>query len=166
MWQALRAAGECIRGGQLELAQGIVDAAGVTVPTGDFFDGVYDDLGCRYELPEYAFADPENVVVESREAAAVVVGLPPRKEVVVVEGGGVVTVRLAEGSDVAVCFLPGETVASVAAKVLAGIDGKKQGAEVKVTLMYLGRILDENRTLHQQGWKKGDVVNALVRARR
>jgi hypothetical protein len=43
-------------------AQSIIDAAGVTVPTGDLCDGCYDESGALYRLPETVVMDPVNAV--------------------------------------------------------------------------------------------------------
>jgi hypothetical protein len=48
-------------------AQQILDAAGVTVPTGDMASGVYDVFGAFYQLPEYIVSDPINMI-ESDQA--------------------------------------------------------------------------------------------------
>jgi hypothetical protein len=45
----------------LATAQIILDAAGVTLPTGDLANGAYDALGAFYSLPEWVVADPANV---------------------------------------------------------------------------------------------------------
>lgn len=48
----------------LATAQSILTAAGVTLPTGDLADGVYDGLGNWYQLPEYVVADPLDIAEE------------------------------------------------------------------------------------------------------
>ncbi len=53
-------AGEDDDGG-LSTAQSILDAADITLPTGDLANGVYDAFGAFYSLPEWIVADPENV---------------------------------------------------------------------------------------------------------
>ncbi|KAL4786049.1 hypothetical protein BJX76DRAFT_140350 [Aspergillus varians] len=44
-------------------AQSIIDAAGVTVPTGDLCQGCYDEQGVLYRLPRCVVSDPDNIVV-------------------------------------------------------------------------------------------------------
>lgn len=48
-------------------AQSIIDAAGVTVPTGDLCQGCYDEQGVLYRLPRCIVSDPDNIVVDSGE---------------------------------------------------------------------------------------------------
>ena len=55
---------DLLRDGEVQTAQGVLDAAGVTVPTGDLVGGVYDEGGEFYQLPEAVIADPENVVTD------------------------------------------------------------------------------------------------------
>ncbi|EEH46780.2 uncharacterized protein PADG_02878 [Paracoccidioides brasiliensis Pb18] len=62
IWAALSTASALIRAGDINTAQGILDAAGVTVPTGDICDGCYDESGVLYRLPEHIAMDPINVV--------------------------------------------------------------------------------------------------------
>ncbi len=43
-------------------AQGILDAAAVTLPTGNLVDGCYDEVGNLYRLPEVVVSDPLNII--------------------------------------------------------------------------------------------------------
>lgn len=56
--------------GEIQDAQGILDASAITVPTGDLMNGVYDEVGNFYQLPEYIISDPENLVLGSQENIA------------------------------------------------------------------------------------------------
>jgi hypothetical protein len=47
--------------GGLGTAQQILDAAGITIPTGDLAGGAYDSLGAHYSLPEQIVSDPQNL---------------------------------------------------------------------------------------------------------
>ncbi|KAI7974413.1 hypothetical protein EIK77_008593 [Talaromyces pinophilus] len=69
VWAALRAALSLLREGEIETAQGIIDAAGVTVPTGDLCEGAYDENGVLYRLPQCIVSDPDNIVDDSGAAA-------------------------------------------------------------------------------------------------
>jgi hypothetical protein len=50
----------------LATAQGLLQAAEVTLPTGDLSNGAYDSLGNYYALPEWVVSDPSNVVEDTR----------------------------------------------------------------------------------------------------
>lgn len=53
---------ELLREGELATAQGILEAAGVTTPTGNLIEGCYDEAGNLYRLPETIILDPTNVI--------------------------------------------------------------------------------------------------------
>jgi hypothetical protein len=46
----------------LATAQSILDAADITLPTGDLYNGAYDSLGNYYQLPHQIVADPRNLL--------------------------------------------------------------------------------------------------------
>lgn len=46
----------------LATAQSILDAADITLPTGDLYNGAYDALGNYYQLPHHIVSDPTNLV--------------------------------------------------------------------------------------------------------
>ncbi|KAL8929906.1 MAG: hypothetical protein Q9208_001050 [Pyrenodesmia sp. 3 TL-2023] len=62
VWGSLKLAVELLREGDVEDAQGVLDASGVTVPTGDMVDGCYDEQGALYQMPAWVVAEPEKVV--------------------------------------------------------------------------------------------------------
>lgn len=68
IWQTLRAALEIIHSSDepededgMTTAQLILDAAGITLPTGDLANGAYDGFGGFYPMPEHIVADPTNM---------------------------------------------------------------------------------------------------------
>lgn len=73
IWQTLRASLEVLwsggdpgeNDGGLATARMILDAAGITIPSGDLVGGVYDPFGNHYSLPEPIVADPVNMAVAS-----------------------------------------------------------------------------------------------------
>ncbi|KAL8923953.1 MAG: hypothetical protein Q9172_002917 [Xanthocarpia lactea] len=77
IWGSLKLCCESLREGDVATAQGILDAVGVTVPTGDLVQGAYDEQGGLYALPGWVVGEPEAVVDEEGEQ---------RKESVVAEG--------------------------------------------------------------------------------
>ncbi|KAJ5620038.1 hypothetical protein N7510_004022 [Penicillium lagena] len=62
VWAALSSTISLIRAGDLATAQSIVDAAGITIPTGDLCEGAYDEQGMLYRLPQCIVSDPDNMV--------------------------------------------------------------------------------------------------------
>ncbi|KAJ9486206.1 hypothetical protein VN97_g7126 [Penicillium thymicola] len=65
IWAAVSTVASLIRSGDLITAQGIIDAAGITVPTGDLCEGCYDEQGVLYKVPQCVVSDPENMVPSS-----------------------------------------------------------------------------------------------------
>lgn len=70
LWAAISTAISLMRSGDLSTAQGIVDAAGITVPTGNLCEGCYDEQGVLYRLPQCIVSDPENMVSQDEEESA------------------------------------------------------------------------------------------------
>ena len=62
VWAALSSTISLMRAGDLATAQSILDAAGITIPTGDLCEGCYDEQGVLYRLPQCILSDPENLV--------------------------------------------------------------------------------------------------------
>ncbi|XP_065000359.1 uncharacterized protein LOC135581446 isoform X2 [Musa acuminata AAA Group] len=60
IWDALRAAAEA----DLDLAQAIVDSAGIIIPNVDM-TLCYDERGAKYELPKYVLSEPTNLIRDS-----------------------------------------------------------------------------------------------------
>ncbi|PYH87191.1 hypothetical protein BO82DRAFT_4999 [Aspergillus uvarum CBS 121591] len=185
IWAALSAAVSLVRAGDMSTAQTIIDAAGITVPTGDLCQGCYDEQGALYRLPECIVSDPENMVrsvhdqedefdtddgrLSSDEASgddliATDVDLERRRD----EKGKTserdlirVRARLSDrgGPDIDLSVGKTENVGFIARKV-------QQEAVIprsyRVRIAYLGKILKEHEPLVDQGWNPGYVVNALV----
>ena len=61
VWSCIRSAAELFRQGDVDTAQMMINASGLTVPTGNMVEGVYDSQGAYYQLPEWAVADPVNL---------------------------------------------------------------------------------------------------------
>jgi hypothetical protein len=59
---------ELIRSGEIETAQGILDASGITLPTGALLDGCYDNLGSLYKVPQAIISDPVDLAEDSKYA--------------------------------------------------------------------------------------------------
>ena len=67
IWTTLKTVVELLANGDVSTAQSIIDAAGITVPTGNLKNGAYDEAGNLYHLPEHIISDPQNVVLDSRK---------------------------------------------------------------------------------------------------
>ncbi|KAL2835903.1 hypothetical protein BJY01DRAFT_65628 [Aspergillus pseudoustus] len=207
VWAALSAALTFMRTNDLGTAQTIIDAAGVTVPTGDLCQGVYDEQGVLYRLPRCIVSDPENIVVESAgvdepggstdedededeeggfETDDRKTALDEASGDELIEDGAVerererrrdekgktserdlirIKARLSDrdGPDLVISVKKTQNVGFIARKLQqeAGIP-KTQ----RIRIAYLGKMLKEHTPLTEQGYKQGNVLNAMVVARR
>ncbi|KAM0449962.1 hypothetical protein ACHAO4_006839 [Trichoderma viride] len=166
----------------LATAQTILNAAEISLPTGDLVNGAYDSLGNLYALPEYIVSDPDNLAddddadfkgdtstaeddtageeddVDSEEAER----RREEKGKGVLDEREMVTLRarLSEtGQDIIVPVTKTDSVRSVVKKIT---DISVAPSEKKIRLAYMGKILKENASLEAQGWQVGHVINALV----
>ena len=119
--------------GEVQTAQGVLDAAGITVPTGDLTNGAYDEMGNFYHMPEQVIADPENIVLDNNTGDEIAKGeiaeldedeAERRREEKgkgVVKSGDLIKVRarLSDrgGPDIIVMFSKEQNVRSLARKV-------------------------------------------------
>ncbi|KAL2043397.1 hypothetical protein N7G274_003703 [Stereocaulon virgatum] len=175
IWATLKVVVGLLRDGDVSTAQTIVDAAGITVPTGDLKNGVYDEAGNLYQLPEHVISDPENIV--DQEDILKGEGGEESKDVTdddeeelerkreekgkqVLKSADLVKVRcrLSDrgGNDVVVCVGREQPIRVLIRRI---VDEANVG---KVKIAYLGKILKDSETLQAQGWREGHVVNALV----
>lgn len=67
IWATLKVVVGLLADGDITTAQSILDAAAITVPTGDLKNGAYDEIGNLYQIPEHVISDPQNMVLDSQE---------------------------------------------------------------------------------------------------
>ncbi|KAF4540370.1 Ubiquitin domain-containing protein [Lasiodiplodia theobromae] len=166
IWGAVRLATDLVKGGDVASAQGVLDAAGATCPTGEIWRGVFDEWGTEYRVPEWAVVEPVGVVEvgeeeeegdgteDGEQSLAEEKGKGRMGEVVKVRA------RLSDrGTDVVVEVGMEERVSAVIARIA---EAAKLAATSRVRIAYLGKILREHDSLAAQGYSEGHVLNALV----
>ena len=184
IWSALKTVTELIRTHDLVEAQGILDAAAITLPMGELERGAYDERGMLYKLPEHIVADPLNTIVDDGET--VVGEMSPSKKLETknsflsapipdlatdekadkgkdaIEKDAVkVKCRLSDRGGPDTIVLLGKTQpVSVLIRRLRSEASIPSSTNVR--LVYFGKILKENQTLEEQSWQTGHVVQALV----
>lgn len=165
--------------GGLATAQMILDAAGITIPSGDLaVGGSFDPFGHRYLMDEHIVSDPTNISValptaddedktgdEGSEEADEEEIIRRREE----KGKGVLNeadlmVILAKLSDrdnapLKVTVSKQDSVRLVSRKILEA-SGLEPPHHIRI--FYMGRHLKELQTLQAQGWMEEDVLNAFV----
>ncbi|SMR45521.1 unnamed protein product [Zymoseptoria tritici ST99CH_3D1] len=177
VWSALRLICEELRRGDVAQAQAMMSAAGVTCPSGRFArsrgrnprGGVYDERGALYDVHEWVVVDPGDLVEDTTEMAGEGKNLEDedeeeedgREE----KGKGraesvgeevLVRVRLSDGSpDLEVLVGEKQTAGVIVRRVR-----EKMGRGVR--LLYLGKPVEENKTLGECGWRSGQMLNAFL----
>jgi hypothetical protein len=69
IWACLHRAVEYLQQGDIATAQGLLDAQECTCPNGQIWNGVYDDTGVLYKIPEWLIIEPTGLVDEEDESA-------------------------------------------------------------------------------------------------
>ncbi|KAL2164741.1 hypothetical protein VTH06DRAFT_36 [Thermothelomyces fergusii] len=171
----------------LATAQSIIDAAAIALPTGDLYNGAYDAFGNFYQLNHQVVSDPTNLVWspdsadDEDEVGDAKADLTADEEtdrecdddeaerrreekgkaVVDIRNQITVRARLSDGSrDVCVAVDKRDPVRRVVRAVTE--KAKFDPAKKKIRIAYMGKILHENSSLVDQGWRQGHVINALV----
>ncbi|KAJ5091733.1 hypothetical protein NUU61_006603 [Penicillium alfredii] len=186
VWAALSTAISLLHAGDTPTAQSIIDAAGITVPTGDLCEGCYDEQGVLYRLPQCIVSDPENILpgpklsgdghdeldpgslsdgnLATDDASAdelIARDIERRRD----EKGKTserdlirVQARLSDrgGPDLMLSIGKNQSV---------GFLARKLSRHERVRIAYLGRMLKESESLPEQGWQSGHVINALITMR-
>ena len=64
IWATLKIVVGLVQEGDIPTAQSILDAAAITLPTGDLKNGAYDEAGNLYQMPEHVVSDPTNIILD------------------------------------------------------------------------------------------------------
>jgi len=176
IWATLKVVVGLLADGDISTAQSIVDAAAITIPTGDLRNGAYDEAGNLYQMPEHVISDPQNVVLDhqedikkgevSNEATDDDEAIERKREEKgksVLKTGDMIKVRarLSDrgGPDVVIHLGKDQVVRMLVRRVQEEANVTGNG---KVKIAYMGKVLKDGETLQAQGWREGHVVNALV----
>lgn len=211
IWDALRQVAECVRENDLSTAQGILDAIGVTLPTGRLEEGGYDEAGNLYRVPNAVLSDPTNIQpddaedgetdtmigtvapVDMKEATVgklmedeykdddVISATPTRddkgkapveKDAIKIKcrlsdrGGPDVIIALGKSQNVGALTRLVRDEAEASPRTVRYIDEANENVQIpehaRLRVVYLGRMLDEKKSLQDQGWKEGQVLNVMV----
>lgn len=191
IWATLKVVVGLVQDGDIATAQSILDAAAITLPTGDLKNGAYDEAGNLYQLPEHIVSDPTNIILDQpRDEVKGEVSIDAtddeelerkreEKGKAVVKDMIKVKARLSDGGgpDVVVSIGKEQTVRTLARRIgeeaSVGRQPKCSGNPIltllqqitgkdKIRIAYLGKILKDGESLPIQGWREGHVVNALV----
>ncbi len=160
IWAALKAAAEAVETSKdFELAQAILDGAGISLPHGSLVE-CYDELGTRYAIPVYCLSYPVNIVVESDGGGS---DSPAEySEPVNGEVGTEYKIRLRvslTSKDVKLVVNTAETVASAKRKLH---EQEKMGEPAKQRWYYAGKLLGDKSRIGDANIPAGHVVQCVV----
>lgn len=153
---------QSLQGGNIREAQVLLDAIECTCPNGMLWRGIFDNRGEWYKVPEWIVIEPEGVVEdEDLKDEAGSVGDDEDKEVDVDDLGDEVQVRCrlsTTGKDYMVNVRKGDRVATLVTNLKA-----KTGLHpyVRVRIVYLGKLIEENQTLETHPYWNYDAKNVL-----
>lgn len=161
IWIALKAATEATERDDYELAQAILDGAGISMPNGTLVE-CYDELGTRYTIPVYCLSFPINLVTEERgdrdspaefsEPVAPPVGGHEMK----------IRVRVSlTGDDVILIVNSNETVASAKRRLIAQ-DSRVASEPNRQRWFFGGKLLSDKTKLGDANIPSGFVVQCII----
>lgn len=170
IWNTLRHVLEIIPESLIK-AQTIINAAGIILPTGDLIDGCYDQQGSYYFIPSYIFSEPTNLISESSEKLAdnklgsviknendIVLSELRDSEIIANEHSIEIIIRLSDTSkDISIKIDSKNSIADMKEHV-----ARVAGIKKPMHFFLLGKMLSDEKSLIDQGWKEGRVVQALI----
>ncbi|CAG8454109.1 197_t:CDS:2 [Cetraspora pellucida] len=161
IWDALRHACES---NDLEYAQLILNAAKITIPTGNLVDGCYDELGNRYVIPAYCLVDPTNLIRDVEEGTSEH-GDEMNPDLLLDQSSTEqlpIIIRLSSSAeDVQINVNPKiDTIDTLRIKLCENqkIDSKK----FIIRFFFLGSLLDGKTKLADVKFDQGQVLQALI----
>ncbi|ERL84807.1 ubiquitin domain-containing protein 1 [Dendroctonus ponderosae] len=153
IWDALRAAAVAAEQRDYEMAQAILDGAGVFVPNGYITD-CYDQLGHRYQVPIYCLSYPINIVKEDGRDSPAIESEP-------VEDGTetVLKLRLSHNcSDIKLSVYSRDSIGACKKKLQSqeGIESSRQ------RWFYGGKLLGDKLHVEEAKIPPGYIVQVIV----
>lgn len=160
IWNALKAATEAAEREDFELAQAIIDGAGISMPNGTLVE-CYDELGTRYTIPVYCLSFPVNLVTEERGDR----DSPAEfSEPVAPLGGHEMKIRVRislTGDDIVMILNSAETIVSAKRKLQAQ-DARVMAEPSRQRWYYGGKLLGDKLKLGDAGIPSGYVVQCII----
>ncbi|KAI5281176.1 hypothetical protein KEM54_003386 [Ascosphaera aggregata] len=179
---------EELRDGNIQDAQGILDAAGITSPHGDLVRGCYDETGILYRLEPVLVSDPplaamaiEDHPGRARGDSSSTAGeLASGTEDSVSKGIDAADRPLSEGGKIAKMHMPCITVkvrlsdSDRNMEVRIGKDQHVRALErqiradadispdTRIRMVHLGKLLDPHKTLGEQRWIPRNVIIVYI----
>jgi hypothetical protein len=153
IWDALKASAQALDSGDHQLAQAILDGAGISLPNGTLMD-CYDELGNRYQLPVYVLSAPINLLREGSETESV-------DEAASLTGPGVdvpIKLHLSTGQDLRLTVHSTDTIGSVKRQIQAvvTIDARR------LRIFFAGKQLVDKQRIDDVKIHRGYTLQVVV----
>jgi len=176
IWNALKAAVEATEtNNDYDLAQAILDGAGVSMPNGSLVE-CYDELGTRYAIPVYCLSMPINLVTLVHDDAVDSSGrigekgfhpdTPAHESEPVIEGGDLgpevklkIRISLTE-SDCRIVMHSGQTIAAAKKKLTGQVD--KMVDPSRQRWYFGGKLLSDKMRISDCNIPPGHVIQCVV----
>ncbi|KAI9140712.1 hypothetical protein BKA69DRAFT_1078359 [Paraphysoderma sedebokerense] len=157
IWQALKSACEA---DDINLAQCILDAAQISLPTGDLTQGCYDILGNRYVLPNYVIIAPTNLIKSNLLAkstgSAETINDTPKIQGTPVD----IICRLSTNADVAITIGSDETIALLKKRLTQNQNWSSENVSTRMLL--LGRVLEDKVKIAELKFGESRIIQVMV----
>jgi len=155
IWVALKAATAAADKEDYDMAQAILDGAGVSLPGGSLVE-CYDELGSRYSIPVYCLSYPINLVTESDRDSPAEFSEP-------IDGGQEIKVKIRislTGADVKLVLNSADTVAAAKKKLH---EQDENVPEARRQRWYFGgKLLGDKLKLAEANIPSGFVIQCIV----
>eukprot|EP00095_Tigriopus_kingsejongensis_P005495 snap_masked-scaffold619_size123246-processed-gene-0.4 protein:Tk05495 transcript:snap_masked-scaffold619_size123246-processed-gene-0.4-mRNA-1 annotation:"ubiquitin domain-containing protein 2-like" len=160
IWNALKAAAEASEAhNDFDLAQAILDGAGISLPHGSLVEG-YDELGTRYVIPVYCLSYPVNLLNESDRDSPDEASEPVYDP----EAGREVRLRLRvsiTGTEIRFYANTAETILSAKRKLQTHSEARV-GEPARQRWFYGGRLLNDKTRVGDARVPSGHVIQCIV----
>lgn len=170
VWDALKGAAEAAELEDYDLAQAIVDGAGISLPKGisvkrpllyyhvliGTLEECYDELGNRYVVPSYCLSRPSNMLASASSNVSTENVTP--STALLHEERINVKLRLSTGKDIKLSVHPSTTMAEVK-KMLQSSEGIDV---IRTKILFSGKIISDSTTVEQLKIPKGFVLQVVV----
>lgn len=155
VWDALKGAAEAAELEDYDLAQAIVDGAGISLPKGTL-EECYDELGNRYVVPSYCLSRPSNMLASASSNVSTENVTP--STALLHEERINVKLRLSTGKDIKLSVHPSTTMAEVK-KMLQSSEGIDV---IRTKILFSGKIISDSTTVELLKIPKGFVLQVVV----
>lgn len=166
MWQAIKTASEAMIQSDHGLANAIIEASGITTPTGSL-DTCYDETGYLYKIPRFCYSDP--IELTDVNAPAELVSVSSSKRDTSTGTPVKLKVRINPGDiNMLITVSSNDTIKDLKRAIQEySVEAKSTGIpfcdENRQRVMLMGKELKNHHVVSQAGMEEGRVVQVFLR---